>query len=52
MIKVSDILEYLETIAPFKYQENYDNAGLIIGSSDMEVKGGYMDIVCSKKTMV
>ncbi len=39
MITVKVITSYLETIAPIQYQENYDNSGLIVGDSAMEVKG-------------
>jgi dinuclear metal center YbgI/SA1388 family protein len=39
MIKVKDILGTLEKLAPFAYQEDYDNAGLLVGSSDAEVNG-------------
>jgi len=34
---ISDILEYIDEIAPFKYGENFDNNGLIIGSVNKEV---------------
>lgn len=30
-MKIKHITDYLETIAPLPYQENYDNAGLIVG---------------------
>lgn len=39
MIKVRDIVGTLERFAPFSYQEDYDNAGLLLGSSDKEVTG-------------
>ena len=38
-MKVSDITNILEETAPLRYQESYDNAGLIIGSPDQEVTG-------------
>lgn len=38
-MKVKDILSVLEQWAPRRYQENYDNSGLIIGDSNAEVKG-------------
>ncbi|MEZ4961645.1 MAG: Nif3-like dinuclear metal center hexameric protein [Saprospiraceae bacterium] len=38
-MKIKDILAHLESIAPPSYQENYDNAGLITGSREWEVKG-------------
>ena len=36
-MKVKEITDYLETIAPLVYQESYDNAGLICGNHFMEV---------------
>ena len=38
-MRVSDITDYLETIAPCHLQESYDNAGLITGQMDWSVKG-------------
>ncbi len=37
-MKISEITNYLESIAPLAYQESYDNAGLIIGSQADEVE--------------
>jgi dinuclear metal center YbgI/SA1388 family protein len=39
MIVVKDILRALESVAPFSYQEEYDNSGLLVGSSEAAVKG-------------
>jgi len=38
-MKIQDITSLLEKIAPLHLQEEYDNAGLIIGSGSMECKG-------------
>ena len=38
-MKISEITEHLETIAPVFFQESYDNAGLIIGNASSECKG-------------
>lgn len=37
MSKLKEITQYLESLAPLALQESYDNAGLILGSSDTEV---------------
>lgn len=37
-MKVKDICRVIEAIAPLSYQENYDNAGLIIGDAEQEVQ--------------
>jgi len=39
MTTVHDIYQYLDEIAPFSYQESYDNAGILIGDRDMAVTG-------------
>ncbi|MEO8821902.1 MAG: Nif3-like dinuclear metal center hexameric protein, partial [Ginsengibacter sp.] len=38
-MKIKDIAQFLETIAPVSLQESYDNAGLIIGNGDVECSG-------------
>ena len=38
-MQVKDITSLIEKIAPLHYQEDYDNAGLIVGNSDMAVTG-------------
>ncbi|MEO8148435.1 MAG: Nif3-like dinuclear metal center hexameric protein [Bacteroidia bacterium] len=36
---LKNITSYLETIAPLRYQESYDNAGLITGNHEMQITG-------------
>jgi len=38
-MKLKEITSYLESIAPLSLQENYDNAGLLIGDEEMEITG-------------
>ncbi|MGN6601242.1 MAG: Nif3-like dinuclear metal center hexameric protein [Ginsengibacter sp.] len=38
-MKIKDIIQFLESIAPLSLQESYDNAGLIIGDSETECTG-------------
>ena len=38
-MKIKSLIAYLESIAPPVYQENYDNAGLIVGDPKAEIKG-------------
>lgn len=38
-MRIKDITDYLESIAPLHLQESYDNAGLMTGDSEEEVKG-------------
>ncbi len=37
-MRIKDITDYLETIAPLSYQESYDNSGLIIGDNTSPVR--------------
>lgn len=39
MSKVKEILQFFNGLAPFAYQESYDNSGLLVGDPDQEVKG-------------
>ncbi len=38
-MKINDVIKCLEDFAPVSLQEDYDNAGLIIGNKDDECKG-------------
>lgn len=38
MVKVRDIYQYLDSVAPFATQMDFDNAGLLVGSEDMDVE--------------
>ncbi len=38
-MKVKDITNYLERLAPLAYQESYDNSGLMVGNPKDEVAG-------------
>ena len=38
-MQLKELTDYLESIAPLQYQEAYDNAGLIVGSHETEIKG-------------
>jgi len=38
-MKIKDVVEYLESIAPRSLQESYDNAGLIVGDKNLAVTG-------------
>ncbi len=47
MIKIRDLCGFLQEIAPLKFQEDYDNAGLIVGDINQEIKGV---VVCLDST--
>ena len=39
MTRIKDIVAYLEQVAPLAYQEDYDNAGLLVGEASVPVTG-------------
>src|SRR5690554_6828614 len=42
MIKISNIIEEIEKIAPPSLQESYDNAGLLTGSKNWQCSGAIL----------
>ncbi|PZX61301.1 dinuclear metal center YbgI/SA1388 family protein [Algoriphagus ratkowskyi] len=49
--KISDVISYLEQIAPPSYQESYDNATLITGDRDSDVTGIVCSLDCIESTI-
>ena len=47
-MKLSLLTAYLETLAPLSYQEDYDNAGLIVGHADQEVFQALISLDCTE----
>ena len=45
-MKIKEITNYLESIAPLSYQESYDNAGLLTGNPNEEVTGVLLSLDC------
>ena len=44
MLKIKDIIDYLENWAPLPYQESYDNSGLLTGNPQQELKGALISL--------
>ena len=44
MIKLREIINYLEHIAPLSFQESYDNAGLITGDINSEISSALITL--------
>ncbi|MEM1406075.1 MAG: Nif3-like dinuclear metal center hexameric protein, partial [Bacteroidota bacterium] len=51
MIRIKDIIQELETVAPRSYQEAYDNSGLLVGNHDTEVKGVLITLDVTEKVV-
>lgn len=47
-MKLYLLTAYLESLAPLGYQEDYDNAGLIVGNPDMEVHQALLSLDCTE----
>src|SRR6201999_3154437 len=47
-MKLSQLTAYLETLAPLAYQEDYDNAGLIVGHPDQEINQALISLDCTE----
>lgn len=47
-VKIKDVTNYLEFIAPLSFQESYDNAGLLTGNHQDEVKGILVTLDCTE----
>ncbi len=46
-MKLTDITAFLEQIAPLRFQENYDNSGLLLGDPGMDISGA---LICLDAT--
>ncbi len=47
-MKLSILTAYLESLAPLVYQEDYDNAGLIVGNPDQEISQALLSLDCTE----
>ncbi len=47
-MKLSQLTTYLETLAPLAYQEDYDNAGLIVGHPDQDITQALISLDCTE----
>ena len=45
-MQVKELVSYLNHIAPFTYQESYDNSGLLVGDPNSEIKGVLVALDC------
>ncbi len=43
-MKLKKIISVIENIAPLSFQESYDNAGLVTGSPDMDIKAALISL--------
>lgn len=48
-MKLAEITNFLESIAPLNYQEDYDNAGLIVGNANDDVHAALVALDCTEQ---
>lgn len=51
MNTIQDVVTHLESIAPGRYQEDYDNSGLLTGDSTWPVKGVIVSLDCTEEVV-
>lgn len=47
-MKIKEVTDFLENIAPLSLQESYDNCGLIVGDSQTEITGILVALDCTE----
>ncbi len=50
-MKIKEIIDYLESLAPLSSQEGYDNSGLIVGDSSLECTKALISLDCVEETV-
>jgi dinuclear metal center YbgI/SA1388 family protein len=51
MILLKNIIRHLEQIAPVSYQESYDNAGLLVGDTEMKISQILISLDCTEEVV-
>ncbi len=51
MVKLKEISDYLESLAPLSSQEEYDNSGLIVGNRNQDVTNVLISLDCMEATV-
>ena len=50
-MKVSELVSYLNTLAPYVYQESYDNSGLLVGNASADITGVVVALDCVESVL-
>ena len=43
-MKIQDVIQYLETLAPLDYAESFDNVGLLVGNAQEPFRGALITL--------
>lgn len=47
-MKIHELTNYLESLAPLAYQESYDNSGLLVGDPDRDITQALVSLDCTE----
>lgn len=47
-MQLHQLIEWLEHLAPLRYQESYDNSGLLVGEPDQDITGVLVSLDCTE----
>lgn len=50
-MRIKELTQYLEEIAPLAYQETYDNSGLIVGHPEDEIQRALIALDCTERVV-
>ena len=50
-MKIKNIIDCLEELAPLYLQESYDNSGLLVGDFNSKVKGALISLDCTESVI-
>ncbi|HIX54323.1 MAG TPA: Nif3-like dinuclear metal center hexameric protein [Candidatus Sphingobacterium stercoripullorum] len=50
-MKLKNIVEYLEQVAPLAYQESYDNSGLLVGDPNQNIDKALVTLDCTEEVI-
>ena len=50
-MKIKEVIQHLEELAPLNYQESYDNSGLIVGDPNQEVSKALISLDCTEEVV-
>ena len=50
-MKISEIIQHLESIAPLSFQESYDNSGLLLGDAGSEINSALLTLDVTEEVL-
>ncbi len=51
-LELAEIMQAIEEVAPISLQENYDNSGLIVGNSKMQISSALLSLDCTPEVVL